>query len=224
VPRARKKTVFVLHTSFALVDLTNGLIKEFLPDVRVVNIVDDSLLADARTAGHVTPSIVRRMVAYATTAQAAGADAIFNVCSSVGEVADILRQAVDIPVVKIDDAMTSEAVTRGKKIAVVATVPTTLGPTARLVERKARAAGKEVTINRHLAEGAFDVLVAGQPQKHDEMVSDEIMRAAQSADVVVLAQASMARLVPALAGKVAVPVLSSPLSGVKDLQAVVAKL
>jgi Asp/Glu/hydantoin racemase len=127
-------------------------------------------------------------------------------------------------VVKIDDAMTSEAVTRGRTIAVVATVPTTLGPTARLVERKAREAGKEVVVNRHLAEGAFDVLVAGQAQKHDEMVSAEIMRAAQKADVVVLAQASMARLVPALAGKVTVPVLSSPVSGVQDLQAVVAKL
>ena len=217
---ANKKTVFVLHTSFALVEPLSKLFKQEIPDVRIVNIVDDSLLADARAAGHVTPSIVRRMVAYATAAQSAGADAIFNTCSSVGEVADVMRQAVDIPVVKIDDVMAAEAVQSGKTIAVVATVPTTLGPTVRLVERKAREAGKEVTINRHLVEGAFDVLVAGDAKKHDEMVSAEIVRAAQAADVVVLAQASMARLVPQLEGKLPVPVLSSPERAVRQLRQV----
>jgi len=221
---ARTKTVFVIHTSFALVDVLNPLFRQELPNVRIVNIVDDSLLADVRAVGHAPPSVVRRMVGYAVLAQSSGAHAIFNVCSSVGEVADIMRQAVDIPVVKIDDAMTTEAVTRGKEIAVVATLPTTLGPTARLVERKAVEAKKVVNIHRHLAEGAFDVLVGGDPQKHDEMVAEEIIRAAQKVEVVTLAQASMARLVPQLAGKVTVPILSSPLSGVKELRRIVEQL
>jgi Asp/Glu/hydantoin racemase len=224
MPAARKKTVFVIHTSFALVDVLTPLFRQDLPNVRIVNIVDDSLLADVRAVGHVPASVVRRMVGYAVLAQSSGADAIFNVCSSVGEVADIMRQAVDIPVVKIDDAMTSEAIALGKKIAVVATLPTTLGPTARLVERKAVEAKKDVNVRRHLAEGAFDVLVGGDPAKHDEMVADEIVKAAKKADVVVLAQASMARIVPLLGDRVSVPVLSSPAAGVRDLQHVVNQL
>jgi Asp/Glu/hydantoin racemase len=219
-----RKTVFVIHTSFALVDVLNALFRQELPKVRIVNIVDDSLLADVRAVGHVPPSVVRRMVGYAVLAQSSGANAIFNVCSSVGEVADVMRQAVDIPVVKIDDAMTSDAVERGKQIAVVATLPTTLGPTARLVERKAAEAKKDVHVHRHLAEGAFDVLVGGDAQKHDEMVAAEIIKAARKRDVVVLAQASMARIVPQLGDRVSVPVLSSPLSGVKDLKRVVDQL
>lgn len=214
------KTVFVLHTSLALLDVLGKLFKENVPDLRIVNLVDDSLLADARAAGQVTPSIVRRMVGYAVLAQSAGADAIFNSCSSVGEAADIMRQAVDIPVVKIDDAMTSEAIDRGKAIAVVATVPTTLGPTARLIERKAREAGKAANIQRYLVEGAFDALVSGDAARHDQMVSATIIEAAAKADVVALAQASMARLVPQLEGKLRAPVLSSLPSGVQYLRRV----
>ena len=216
-----QKTVFALHTSFALIDLLGSEFREQLPDVRIVNIVDDSLLADVRSADRVTPSVMRRMVGYATLAQSAGADAIFNCCSSVGEAADVIRQIVEVPVVKIDEAMTGEAVARGERIAVVATVPTTLEPTARLIERKAREAGKIVEIRRRLADGAFDLLLAGDTVGHDAMVSAEIKRAADEADVVVLAQASMSRLVGKM-NELSTPVLSSPASGVAELKRVLA--
>jgi Asp/Glu/hydantoin racemase len=182
-----------------------------------VNLVDDSLLADVRAAGRVTPSVTRRMVGYAMLAQSAGADALFNACSSVGEVADQIRQVVDIPVVKIDERMAAEAVRRATRLGVVATVGSTLAPTARLLERTAAGMGRRVEVRRHLVEGAFDVLVAGDTARHDLMVSAEIERAAAAAEVVVLAQASMARLVPQLEGTLPVPVLSSPDSGVEEL-------
>ena len=39
---SEKKTVFILHTSFSLVDVLNNLFGEQLPEVRIVNIIDDS--------------------------------------------------------------------------------------------------------------------------------------------------------------------------------------
>jgi len=215
-----QKTVFVIHTSFALVDLLNGLLKEQLPGVRIVNIVDDSLLADVRAVGHLTPSVTRRIVGYAVLAQSAGADAIFNCCSSVGEAADLVRKVVDVPVVKIDEKMAEEAVAAGKKVAIVATVGATLDPTARLIEKKAHEHGKSIELTRHLVEGAFEMLVAGNAEKHDQMVISEIERAATSADVVVLAQATMSRLLGRLEGKLPVRVLASPPTGVQELKRV----
>jgi Asp/Glu/hydantoin racemase len=212
----REKTVYVLHTSFALVDVLGDKFQAQLPAVRPVNIVDDSLLADVRAAGELTSAVSRRMVGYALLAQSAGADAIFNTCSSVGEAADVIRQVVDIPVVKIDEAMAREAVSIGERIAVIATLPTTLAPTARLVQRMADAQSKSVEIHRHLVEGAFDVLMEGDPSRHDRMIADEIETAAQEADVVVLAQGSMARLLPSLSG-IETPVLASPDRGMADL-------
>jgi Asp/Glu/hydantoin racemase len=216
------KTVFAFHTCFALVEPLGKLFAECLPGVRLVNLVDDSLLADVRAAGCLTPSVTRRLIGYGLLAQSAGADAIFNCCSSVGEAADLLSQAIDIPVVKIDERMAGNAVCHGPRVGVIATLVTTLDPTERLIERKAGQAGKKVIPQRYLVEGAFDALAGGDSAKHDRMVMAEIQRAASENDVVVLAQGSMARLMPGLDGKLTVPVLCSPRLGVEALKEVLA--
>ncbi len=214
------KTVFAIHTSSVLLTPLGQLFAEIIPGVRIVNIVDDSLLADVRAAGRPTPSVTRRIVGYGMLAQSAGADAIFNCCSSVGEAADLLSQVVDIPVVKIDRRMAENAVCCGPRVGVIATVLTTLDPTVRLVEKEAGLRNQSVQIRRYLVEGAFDVLMCGDAQKHDDMILTEIARAAGENDVVVLAQGSMARLVPALGDQLPVPVLSSPRLGVEALREV----
>jgi Asp/Glu/hydantoin racemase len=213
-----QQTVFAIHTGFALVEPLKPIFAELLPDVRVVNVVDDSLLADARAAGGLTPSVTRRIVGYGVLAEASGANAIFNCCSSVGEAADMLAGVVAIPVVKIDDRMAQDAVRCGARIGIVATVATTLDPTERLILRKARECGKRVATGRYLVDRAFDALMSGRADSHDAMVRTEIDRAARENDVVVLAQGSMARLVPQL--NAPAPVLSSPRSGVEALRAV----
>jgi Asp/Glu/hydantoin racemase len=214
-----QKTVFAIHTSLALLTPLGKLFAEMLPDMRLVNIVDDSLLADVRTAGCLTTSVTRRIVGYGMLAQSAGADAIVNCCSSVGEAADLLSQAVEIPVVKIDDRMAGNAVNYGPRVGVIATLPTTLDPTVRLIESHARRLGKYIEVRRYLVEGAFDVLMSGDGEKHDRMVLSEIGRACTENDVVVLAQGSMARLVTPLR-EMPAPVLSSPRLGVEALREV----
>lgn len=211
------KTVYALHTGFALVEPLKPLYAEFLAGVRVVTVVDDSLLADVRAAGCVTPAVTRRLCGYGMLGESAGADAIFNCCSSVGEAADVLRRLVSIPVVKIDDAMVERAVALGRRIAVLGTLDTTLGPTARLVERKAAEAGVEIEARTYLAEGAFDALMAGDAALHDRILALCAGQAARENDVLVLAQGSMARLAPRLEGLVDVPVLASPRLGVERL-------
>ncbi|HEY3937239.1 MAG TPA: aspartate/glutamate racemase family protein [Bryobacteraceae bacterium] len=215
-----RKTVFAIHTSLALVSPLGKLFAEILPEVRVVNVIDDSLLADVRAAGCVTSSVTRRIIGYGVLAQSAGADAIFNCCSSVGDAADMLGRTVDIPVVKIDGRMAEIAVLRGPRVGVIATLPTTLEPTVRLIENQAALLGKSVEVRRYLVEGAFDILMSGNGQKHDDMVLADIERASAENDVVVLAQGSMARLATALDGNSAVPVLSSPRLGVEALREV----
>lgn len=217
------KTVFAIHTGPVLVDVMRKLFPELLPDVRLVNIVDDSLLADVRSAGTLTTSVTRRIVGYGVLAASSGADAIFSCCSSVGEAADLLAEVVEIPVIKIDDRMASRAVESGSRIGVMATLATTLDPTERLILRKAAEAGRVVQTTRYLADSAFDALLAGDPARHDELVRAVVERAMDENDVVVLAQGSMARLVPLVEGHSNVPVLSSPRLGVEALRERLAK-
>src|SRR3954447_539530 len=210
------KTVFAIHTGPVLVDVFKKLFPELLPDVRLGNIVDDGLLNDVRAAGGLTPSVTRRIVAYGMLAESSGADAILNCCSSVGEAADVLAQTVTVPVVKIDNGMAIQAVEQGSRIGIVATVGTTLDPTERLIQRKANESGKSVTTKRYLVDSAFDALLSGNTEEHDRLLKAEIEAAMKDNDVVVLAQGSMARLVPTIEQRV--PVLSSPRSSVEALK------
>lgn len=209
-----KKKVCVLHTSFVLWEKINALFAKHMPDVTVVNIVEDQLLNDVIAHGGVTPAITRRMCDYARQAEIMNADCILNACSSVGETMDVARRTAAIPIVKIDEPMAEQAVQAGRKIAVFGTVETTLAPSCRLIERLAADQGKDVTVSPFLVDGAFTVLsVKKDVEGHNKMVLECIEKNHGEYDVVVLAQASMIVLAQHLQhlGK---PVLYSMESGV----------
>jgi len=189
-----------------------------VPDCRVISIIEDALIQDVIRAGRVTPEITRRLVRYYLAAEDTGADLIFNTCSSIGDVAIMARNLVTIPLVKIDDAMAAEAVRIGMRVGVLATLQTTLAPTVRLVRAQAEKAGRTVSVVEGLAKGAFEALVARQAEKHDELVASAAERVAGQADVIVLAQGSMARMEEALAKRTGKPVLSSPRRGVLEVK------
>ena len=106
--------------------------------------------------------------------------------------------------------MTSKAVELGTNIGVMATVPTTLGPTVDLIRQNAVAQGKEVQIHDRLVAGAFQILMGGDKNKHDQMVIDAARKLAHDADIIVFAQASMTRLAPQVDAVTGLQVLTSP--------------
>ena len=207
------QTLACIHTSMVFINvetMMNDIFKEIMPNVRRINIVDDSLLADVMAAGKITEPVTKRMCAYVQAAQESGADAILSLCSSLGPTIDIARPLVNIPVIKIDDPMAEEAARSAKRIGVMATVLTTLGPTVDLIRSKATAMNKELQIEPALVEGAFQILMSGDRDRHDRMVAESAQKLATKVDLIVLAQASMTRLVPSLAQKTGLRILSSP--------------
>ena len=132
------KKIFIIHTSNVSYNDLQRLCEQIIPEVEVRNIVDDSLLQEVKTVGHVTPDIIARMCSYFKTAEMLGADLILNQCSSVGEAAAIAAKCVNIPVLRIDRPMAEKAVEMGGRIAVVATVASTVAPSCALIEQAAR--------------------------------------------------------------------------------------
>ncbi len=212
-----QQTLVIIHTGPVTVQPLNALAPDLLPGVRVVNLVDDSLLKDTMAAGMVTPAVTRRLTQYMMIAQDMGADLILNACSSVREAADVGAKLVSVPVTKIDTAMARHAVGSASRIGVAATVQTTLDPTVRLIEQTARDSGKSVTVTRQLCEGAFAALLAGNGAGHDEIVSRNLIELAQHVDLIVLAQVSMGRVADSLGDQVSVPVLTSPRLGMEQV-------
>ena len=214
----KTKTLGLIHTSATLVPVFQQLCAQYLPGVQVFNIVDDSLIKNVISSGELTPATARRVVEYAGSAEAAGAEFIMYTCSSIGPAVETAATLSGVPVLRVDQPMADLAVQTGSRIGVIATLPTTLAPTSDLVRRRAQAAGKTIELTSKLCEGAFEALMSGDTATHDKMVADALKEMSSKVDVIVLAQASMARVVDSLDEKEkTVPILSSPKIAVQHL-------
>ena len=206
-----QKTLGLIHTSATLVPMFAELCSKYLPHIKTFNIVDDSLIKNTIARGELTPDTSRRVVNYAGSAQDAGADFILFTCSSIGPAVEAAAMLTKVPVLRVDQPMADQAVQLGKRIGVIATLPTTLEPTSDLVKRRAAVAGKEIVLVSKLCEGAFDALMSGDAATHDKKVGDALKQLSTEVDVIVLAQASMARVVDTLSeADKKVPILASP--------------
>lgn len=213
--------VALLHTGAVVISPIMELVKRELADVTAINYLDDRIVADLSDADR-APSVPVRIADLAKAAAEAGAEAILLTCSSISELAEATSLAVGVPILRIDEAMADEAVATGDRIAVLATLATTCAPTTRLIEERATLAGRSPQLRSIVIDGAFAAVASGDRPTHDKLVAAAIREAAADADVVVLAQASMASA--ADAAGVSIPVLTSLESGVKRLRALVEAL
>ena len=125
-----KKRLGLLHTSATLVPIFEQLCKAKLPEVKVFNLVDDSLIKDVIAHGRLRPQTARRVTQLVSAAEDAGADYIMVTCSSIGAAVETAATLSAVPVLRVDQPMADQAVATAKRIGVIATLPTTLEPTA----------------------------------------------------------------------------------------------
>lgn len=212
------KKLGLIHTSATLVPVFKELCDEFLPNVKVFNIVDDSLIKDVIEQGKLSPQVARRVVDYVGSAEEAGADQILVTCSSIGAAVETAASITGVPVLRVDQPMADLAIKTGTKIGVVATLPTTLEPTSDLVRRRAKVLNKDIRLTSKLCKGAFEALMGGDPETHDEKVAEALKELSAEVDVILLAQASMARVVDKLEEKdKKIPIIASPPEAIKHL-------
>lgn len=214
----------IIHTTSATVDSMKNLAAEMLPGYELINFVDDSILPQLGQNGGNLAEVEERLIHYARFAEQVGADVILEACSSVGEVVTKMQSAVAIPIVRIDEAMAEQAVQRGNRLGVAATLPTTLQPTTRLLQAKAQMAGKQVEVKPLLIAGAYQKLMAGDREGHDNLLVEKLEELARTVDVVVLAQASMARVLPRLSDADQEKILVSPRLAMERVKNAVASL
>lgn len=164
------------------------------PDIEVYNIMDDSLLVDTRKYNGMTPTIASRMLNYAKAAEASGADGVICTCTSVNHATKMIRPLLNIPVINIEEPVAEMAAKSGKRIGVMGTIPTSPGAISWEIEEKAAEMGKEIEIVPVVVDGAFDVLCAGDRDKHDEMVCEALYKLSKEVDCIAFAQISMSLL------------------------------
>jgi hypothetical protein len=80
-----------------------------------------------------------------------------------------------------------------------------------LVKRRALLVSKEIELTAILCEGAFEALMSGDTTAHDAKVATALKELIPNVDVILLAQASMARVVDTLhEQEKIIPILASP--------------
>jgi aspartate/glutamate racemase len=190
------------------------------PDIKVFNIMDDSLLRATLDDNGMTPTTASRMYNYARAAQESGADGIIVTCTSVNKATKYIRPFLNIPIINIEEPVAEIAVANGKKIGILGTIPTSPGAIGRVIQEKADEIGKEIEIVSMVAEGAFDVLCSGDRAKHDEMVCEALYKLAEQVDVIAFAQISMSLLKH---NEVKVPIYKIGPSGFEKIKELIGK-
>jgi hypothetical protein len=188
------------------------VVKQLGADTVRISYEDPSVLTETRDAGYVTADAAARLIRMYMDAVCDGADAIINLCSSVGEVADAaqdIAKYIGVPIVRVDEEMCREAVRRGTKIAVMATLSTTLEPTKHTILRVAREMGKKVELVDALVEGAFGL----DQNQFKSLMAEKAGQVAKEVDVILFAQGSMAYCETFIAEKYNKLVVSSPRFG-----------
>ncbi|HSB78619.1 MAG TPA: aspartate/glutamate racemase family protein [Candidatus Methylomirabilis sp.] len=210
--------IALIHAVTTAIPPTLHAFKEGWPEARLSNLLDDDLMPAYTREGGLTPHIVERICELALYAARTGADGILFTCSVFPQAEDMAKQLVRVPLLKPDEAMIAAALETGKRIGIVATNPPA-GPAAEVQLRAAAAVqGRDIEVVQSLAEGAFAIGNAGDAATHDRMVIEAAERIADQADVLCLAQVSMALARAAVQSRVKVPVLTSPATAVARLK------
>ncbi|SKA67137.1 aspartate/glutamate racemase family protein [Desulfobaculum bizertense] len=216
-----KPKVAILHTFLYAVNDMQKFFRDWVPEVEIFNIIDDTLLAEALENKGTTPGIISRYCDYARIAENLGADCILSQCSSMKRASETARNCVNIPVLTLDTPMMEEAVSLGNDIALVCTSNSTVSASTELLTDTANASGKDCKITTYYCDGAYDALLKeGDADKHNAIVLDYVKKAAEKHDVIVMAQGSHYHLRPLLEKHVSIPVLTSPEGGVKQIRKV----
>jgi hypothetical protein len=213
----RYPKIGVIHTSPATVEVFARLLRERIPGASVINLLDDSILPELRDNGGDLTAVEPRWRDYARIMSERQVDLVLNACSSIGELCARVQNDIPQRIVRVDAAMAREAVGRGNRIGVMATLRTTLRPTGDLILETARRQGRPVELDSVLVDGAYAALVDGDQARHDDLVAAALDDATRGNDAVVLAQASMARVLPRLADHQQAKVLTSPPFAVEDV-------
>lgn len=213
------KKITLISTSLGTGSLMSKLFGEAFIEITIHNIVDDGLVKEIIANGDmITPGVVQRVCSYVVSAEMSGSDFVLITCSSISSIAKVAERLVRIPVLRVDEPMAEWAIQEGNRIKVLATISATLAPTLQLLQEKSLMKRKEVTLDSSLCEMARTFLDEGRPEEHDRILREEIERALKNFDLVILAQASMARVLGTLDDEKRKRVLTSPSLAIENIK------
>jgi hypothetical protein len=206
--------IALIHATPLAVEPIQVAFQRYWPQVRTMNLLDDSLSVDRAQAGQLTPAMVQRFVDLARYVQRAGCTGILFTCSAFGPAIEAAGAATGLPTLKPNEAMFEQALALASQagtleLGLVATFQASLPSMTQELQAMARERGIAVTVRTAFVPGAMDDLAQGRVAEHHRKIA-EGARTLAGCDAVMLAQFSMAAALPIVQAEMTCPVLSSP--------------
>lgn len=208
------KTLGIIHAAVFTSQTVQPYITQIIPEVTVMHVGDDTVQRDnlAAPVGTIPKVNYFKFATFAHGLEEAGVDLILLVCSTFNRAVEYARPMINTPMLQIDRPMMDLAVQTGKKIGLLATLPSTVPSSERLLRLAAEESGKEIEIKTILNNEAFKILRSGNIDKHNEMLLENIDKLSKEVDCIVMAQVSMSVLESKLTNT-RVPVYNSGRTG-----------
>ncbi len=199
------KRIFLVHPTLLAMPPVDQAFKTLWPDAKTINGLDESLYNDIPQDGKLAPEIYTRLANLFQHCELSRADGIVFSGSTFGPAVTEARKQVNIPVLRIEEAMMDDAAARGGRILLVCTQKRAQPVVRGTLEAAAEQAGKPLTITELWVSGARDALNKGDNDGHDHLIAEQSAAAGQF-DQIVFGMMSMApakaKMPAALAAKV----------------------
>lgn len=207
----------LLHTTQSHIERFTPLLKAAHKSSEIEQIVEEDLLRAAETSGGLTLEIKQRILSIFDNQIESGVEVILVTCSTLGGIAEEYPNYKGCKILRIDEALAELSIATADNLAIICAVETTLDPTEKLfLETAARLGKYETKVTMHLVPDAWDHFLNGDIHAYESSIAEYITAQCQSAEAIILAQASMSDVEKLLKDENR-PILSSPALGIKAL-------
>ncbi len=209
--------IALIHATRVAMAPVEAAIADHWPEAEAVSILEEALSIDRAKSESLSEALSLRIVALAAYAERIGADGILFTCSAFGAAIERAARNSRVPVLKPNEAMFDAAFQEGDRVAMIYTFPPSAGGMEEEFRREAARRGRSATITSVFCDGALDAKKAGDDAAHDSLIAETAAQIAD-ADVILLAQFSMANAAALPRSNSDIPILTSPGTAVRAIR------
>lgn len=211
----------LIHATRVAIDPIEKAAKELWPEAETISILEEGLSVDRAVATELTTELTtelaERILGLSHYAELARSDGVLFTCSAFGCAIEAAASQSVIPVMKPNEAMFEAAFKYGNRVAMIYTFE----PAAKGMEQEFREAAvsrsPSATLVSFFAPKALEAKRDGDVETHDRLVAEAAAKVTD-ADVILLAQFSMASAAPLARTKTDIPVLTSPHAAIEEMR------
>ena len=209
--------IALVHATRVAIDPIEQAARHNWPEVETISILEEGLSVDRRKSPLLSDNLSQRIAALTRYAEGTGANGVLFTCSAFGSaIADAAHES-KVPVMKPNEAMFDAAYAYGDRIAMIYTFPPAAEGMEQEFQEAALSRGSDAQLRSYFCENALEALQAGRVDDHNALIGQTAAQI-EDADVIMLAQFSMANAADTVRAATSTPILTSPEAAVDEMR------